>query len=319
MKKILALLFSVFSLHFFVLAQNNLGKTEDMGRISLTPVVSDQYTDIPNVAKQILSTKLQQLASDNGLGAGNLMPRFIITATINVLTKDIIPGPPQMVAENFEVVFFIADYFDQKVFSSVSINLKGVGINETKAFIEGIKLIKPKSPDLKQFVESGKTKIIEYYNSKCDFILKNALSLSSQRKYEEAIYTLTSVPEVCKECFDKAMDAAGPIYQQYVNYLCDQNLAKAKASWAGSMDTYGAQDAGNYLSQIYPDAKCYKEAQELVKEIKERTKELWKFEMKKYDNEIKLEQQRINAYRDVGVAYGNHQQPMTYNTYFLHY
>ena len=318
MKKIILSIVAFFILCFYVSGQNNLGKTEDMGRISLTPIISEQATNIPEAAKQILTTKLTQLATENGMGAGNLMPRFIITAQINVLTKDIIAGPPQMIAQNLEAVFFIADYMDQKVFSSVSVNLKGVGTNETKALIEGIKMIKPQEKQLNHFVESGKIKIIEYYNSQCDFILKTAQSLASQKKFEEAIYTLTSVPEVCKDCFDKSMDAAGPIYKQYIDYLCDQNLAKAKSAWAASMDALGAQEAGNYLSQIYPDAKCYKEAQGLIKEIKEKMKELWKFEMKKYDNQIKLEQQKINAYRDVGVAYGNHQQPMTYNTYFLH-
>ena len=60
---------------------------------------------------------------------------------------------------------------------------------------------------------------------------------------------------------------------------------------------------------IYPDAKCYKEAQQLYDEIKSKVLDDWKFEMKIYQDGVDLESQRINAIRDIGVAYGEGQQP----------
>ena len=43
----------------------------------------------------------------------------------------------------------------------------------------------------------------------------------------------------------------------------------------------------------------------------------WKFEMKQYQDGIDLEKQRINAMREVGVAFGKGQQPTTTNIGFL--
>ncbi|MFZ4797701.1 MAG: hypothetical protein ACOYMA_09420 [Bacteroidia bacterium] len=317
MKKLILSIISICVFSNFLMAQNEIGKTEDLGRISLTPVIAEEATNIPEAAKQIIHSKLQQIATQNGISGSGMMPRFVITLKINILTKDIIPGPPMMISQNLEVVFFIADYIEQKVFSTVSLNLKGVGTNETKAIIEAIKNVNPRSSELKQFVETGKSKIIAYYNTKCDFIILNIQSLAGQKKYEEAIFNLTSVPDVCKECYAKSMGAVEGLYQEYTNYLCDQNLAKAKSVWAANMNVNGAQESGNYLSQIYPNAKCYNEAQELTKEIKERTKELWKFEMKKYDDKLSLQQQRINAFKEIGVAYAHNQTPFLYNLRFL--
>ena len=56
--------FSCLSAH----AQNNLGKTDDLGRISLTPVVPVQMDGMPENARSVLSNKLQQIAVNNGLG-----------------------------------------------------------------------------------------------------------------------------------------------------------------------------------------------------------------------------------------------------------
>jgi hypothetical protein len=71
------------------------------------------------------------------------------------------------------------------------------------------------------------------------------------------------------------------------------------------------------MSYIYPDAKCYGEAQILHKEIKAKVLDDWKFVMKMYQDQVDLESQRISAWRDVGVAFGKNQQPTTYNVNWL--
>ena len=76
-------------------------------------------------------------------------------------------------------------------------------------------------------------------------------------------------------------------------------------------------EAGEYLSQIYPEASCYPEAENLYNEIKAKVLDDWKFEMKKYQDGVDIEMARISAMRDVGVAYGEHQQPTSTNIGFL--
>ena len=69
------------------------------------------------------------------------------------------------------------------------------------------------------------------------------------------------------------------------------------------------------LNQIEPTAKCYPQAEELVAEISKRIGEEWELEKHLVYSAVELEKMRIEAAREVGVAYGTHQQP----TSFLHY
>ena len=177
-----------------VLSQNSLGKSDDLGRISIAAVVPEQAGSIPSGAVSTLENKMRQIVTQNGLGASEYGSRFAILPGINVLSKDITPTAPPQQALTVEFVFYIVDAVSQTIFSQTSVQFKGVGQSEEKAMIQVIKNINPKMGQFKGFVEKGKEKIIEYYNSKCDVFLKTAQSLAGQRKYEEALYILSSVP-----------------------------------------------------------------------------------------------------------------------------
>jgi len=103
--------------------------SEDFGRIVLNTHLADEL-ELPAEASKLLINKLDQITSINGIGGSQANPRFIITADVNVGTKDIIAGAPQMIAQNLEVTFFIADAIAQVVFNSTSVSLKGVGTND---------------------------------------------------------------------------------------------------------------------------------------------------------------------------------------------
>jgi hypothetical protein len=300
-----------------VSAQNSLGKTDDFERISLTPVVVDQIEELPPSAFSLLENKMQQIATKNGLGANSRTPRFIITVNLAVISKDVVSGPPMMIAMNIDATFYIADYQAKTVFSTKTISFKAVGTNTDKAYIDGIKSIRPESPEFKSFVEEGKNKIIAYYNDRCDFILQDAKALTSQKQYQEAIFQLTMVPDVCKDCYMKASNAIGPIFKAYLDDLCNRNLAAARSIWIANPNSSGANEISVLLADILPDAACYGEAQKLVTDIKTKVltdeKRDWNFLMKRWNDSVSLESQRIKAYRDVGVAYGNHQPSTVYH------
>jgi hypothetical protein len=289
-------------------AQNDFKDGES--RIALSIALPDQADPLPDGARTYLVNKLKQAAAQNGLAAEEGYTRFFITAVITPMSKDIVAGPPQQIAQNLEITLYIADGFDQKLYATTTVNAKGVGTNETKSYIDAVKHINTNSKQFKEFAETGKAKIIAYYEAQCDNIIKKAQSLATQKKYEAALYELTAIPDVCK-CYDRALEATADVYQQYIDHLCDVNLAQARSAWAAEQNSYGAKKAGEYLAYIYPDAKCYNEAMSLYREIKGKVLDDWKFEMKIYQDDVDLEKERIKAWRDVGVAYGNHQQPIS--------
>ena len=293
-------------------AQNNASKADDISRIALNTYIPERTAaSLPNPVRNYLENKLSQIASSNGLGGSSSNPRFIITSNVNVVSKDITSSAPAMTSLALDVTLYIGDFQTRTKYASTSLSVKGVGQNESKAYIEALKQINPNSPAIRQFIDQGKTKIIEYYNANCDFLLKEAQALAAQNKYEEAIYKLMSVPDVCKDCYDKAMDAVAPVYKKYIDKTCLMRLSDARNVFHASPNFAGAENARISLSQIDPEASCYGEAKAFTDSVRTRIlkteKRDWDFMMKRYDMDADLRQQRIQAMKEVGVAYGNNQ------------
>ncbi|MBQ8099941.1 MAG: hypothetical protein IJV55_02810 [Paludibacteraceae bacterium] len=284
--------------------------------LALKVLVEDMTEPFPTTAKAHMENKLNMLLTQNGIASSDILSQFFITAKATPLTKDILPGAPTRIAESMEISFYIADYYSQIIYATTSVTAKGIGNTDAKAYMEAIRHINLNSPELKEFVATGKAKVIDYYNTQAPKMLAKANSLANQKKYEEALWLCACIPSECDH-YQSALDAGDKIYQQYVDYLCQVNLAAAKMAWASGQNAMAATEAGEYLAQIYPDAKCYGEAEALYKEIKAKVLDDWKFEMKKYQDGVDLEMQRINSWRDVGVAYGEGQQPTSTNIGFI--
>ena len=280
MKNLIFYIFCLVSIKAFT--QNDKGSSNDIARITLAAYVPEGIDKMPDAARSILANKLNQIITQNGMGGSAFNERFIITANVNVINKDLTPTAPPMTAFVLEVTLYIGDGIEGTKFSSTSISVKGVGENETKAYISALKRISPTNSSIQDFVENGKSKIIEYYNSKC-------------------------------------MDAVGPIYQKQIDKECKSKLMDAATAWNASQDTYGADSAGQILSQIDSNAACYKEALALSNKIAQRVKEIdqrdWKFQLKQQQDNIDIRKATIKAARDIGVAYGNGQKSntITYN------
>ncbi|MFA6482733.1 MAG: hypothetical protein WCW62_09165 [Bacteroidales bacterium] len=289
-------------------AQNTIEKLDDLGRIALNTWVPDQVEYMPDASKSNLENKLSQISTRYGMGASELMPRFIITANVVVQSKDITSTAPPMHALTVEFILYIGDGIEGKVFASTSVSGKGVGASETKAYTAALKSLDPANKNIQKFMEEGKRKIIAYYNSRCDIIIKEAMTLANQHQFDEAIYILMCIPDVCLDCFNKAMDATGPIFQTKIDWECKAKLNAARNAWSTGLSYNAANTAAGILSTIDPEAACFNEAIALTGEIAKRVKEIdgreWDFILKR---EIGLERDRIKAWRDVGVAWGTHQ------------
>lgn len=289
----------------------------DTERLPLTVWIPDDVEDIPPAAVSVLQNKLIQIATQNGITGSTDVMRFIFTANINVITKDITPTAPVMHAYTMSVNMYIGDGVDGKAFSSYSATVKGVGENETKAYLAGLKNIKTNNPDFQRFIQEGKSKIIAYYNSQCDFIIQHARTMANMNRFDEAIWNLSSIPDVCPECWNKAQAALGPIFRQKIDFDCKAKINLANNIWNAGQSWNAANDAGAVLSTIDPNSSCVGEIKVLSNKIEKRIREVdsreWKFI---YDYNIGLTRDWIKAYRDVGVAWGNGQpRTVIYNNF----
>jgi len=270
--------------------------------------VENLMEPFPANAKAQVENKLNQLLTQNSIASTSQDGQFVLTVFAVPQDKNVLPGPPMQIIETMDMTFYIADVANQLVFSSTSVTVKGIGQGEARAYMDALRQVNVQSDNMKQFVETGKQKIIDYYDHEADRIIAEAHALAVAYQYEEAIYKVLSIPSQCK-AGDRALKEAVLIYQEMRDHQCNENLAKAKMAWAAEQNSVGAQKAGEYLANIYPDAGCYEDAMGLYTEIKGKVLDDWKFEMKKYQDGVDLEKQRIEATRAVGIAYGNHQQP----------
>ena len=317
MKRIALFAFCFSLLINFTKAQNSYSKSDDSQRISLGVYIPEQGEEIPEIAKPILSDKIDRVITANSISGSKGNQRFIVVPVVSVLGKEITSTSPALTVISLQTSLYIGDGIEGVKFSTISFSSKGVGQNETKAYIDAIKKINVSNPQIKSFIEDGKKKIIEYYNSRCDFNLERANALSNQNQFDQAIFLLSSVPEITKDCFDKSMQAIVPIFQKAIDLQCSRSLASAKSIWSSGQNIDAANSVADELRNVNPNSACFSEIQKLTDEISKRILDLdkreWGFKLKQQQDQVDINKAMINAARDIGVAYGNNQPDVVYN------
>ena len=269
----------------------------------ITPSADGNYS--PQVSSY-LTNRLRVLTSQTTGISGWVSNQFAIAASYDVLDKQIIAGAPRKIVYELSLSLFIVNINDEKIYASYTTNLRGVGDNETKALLSAFKVLSVDNKEIESFVKKGKQKVLDYFDSNYNNIIKSARTLSAMKNYDAAISKLMAVPECCIG-YELVLNELKQTYQAFVNQHCSENLAQAKMAWLASPNVDGATVAGVYLSEIYPDANCYGEAMELYKEIQKKIGEQWNFVMRQWDDKIKLEQQHLQAMRDIAIAYAQSQ------------
>ena len=166
---------------------------------------------------------------------------------------------------------------------------------------------------VKDCYENAMSKMVDVYRQKleleCQMSLSKAKSLIAQNKWEEAagfleFYTpdLTCYPDVLI------------VLKEINDHKCSIALGKAKAAWSSLNYDLASQN----LSEIPIDSKCAEDADKLGKEILKYSKEVdkrdWDFKLKVQQDEVNITKARIQAAKEVGIAYGQNQpRVITYN------
>ena len=135
------------------------------------------------------------------------------------------------------------------------------------------------------------------------------------KDFEQALGLLMTVPEEVN-CYNKVQEKSIEAYKAYQNQKCIVQLQDAKTQLAAN----NYNNALNILSQIDPSTPCFKESQTLVEnaatKVDQEEKKQWQFQMKVYTDNISLQKQRINAIKDIAVAYYK-SKPTTVNYTYL--
>lgn len=322
MKKILLLLLCMIA-SLAVFPQDGM-----YGRVAIYAELPDNI-NIPDEAKAQLESKLEQIILHYGLANNGLSGRFVLTAKVNVISKDVTPTTPVKISQKLEVVFMVGDVEENKVFESVTMSVSGIGSSETKSLVQAFQQIKVGNPNLKRLMESAQTKIVDYYRNNCDPIIVRANTLVQQQNYDQAMALLLSVPDVCNDCFVKCQNMVAEIYSTQIDYEGRVLIQEARNVWLVKKNYDNAEKALLLLSRINPSASCATEASTLVSEINSHLRSVeaqaaaarkaaWDFKLQQYRDQladrrqahadrVSLAKEAFNSLVQIGMAFGNNQ------------
>lgn len=297
-KLILSLALAVSSLMAFA-----EGKCE----ISIGMQPMQEGDNVPAAVARQLEAKLKQALTFVGVAAADYDCQFFIAGRFDHAFSQQAPGVGGKVLVKTNLQLAICDGSARKVYATETFPLKGVGATDEQALIKALGSLNAGNPKFKTFVENGKNKIVDYFNANYPSYLNKANLALKNRDYGECLYWATQIPECCAG-YGEAAKLIATSYADKINYDSQMLLAKAEGEWAADPTADGAAAAYSYLSQIDPSASCWPEAKALGKKISSVVKQNYDFETKeKYRNAVALEKQRIQAARDVAVAWAENQ------------
>lgn len=283
-KSVIFALLGLLSCFATMSANNNDG-------ISYYPVIAG--LEIPESSRQSLMAKMEQIITKNGYGTKDHADRFVMLAKCNVLEKDVAPTTPPRIAQTVEITFTLGDAVENKTFASTSVELKGIGTNESKAWQTSFNQLKADNASIAELFRQANAKIEEYYSTNCQRIIDEARTLAATGEYEQALANLMSVPDICCECRRRAQAEAVSIYNRMTESKGAELLAKAKNAWSISQDSDGAKKALDYINSIPIESSSYAGAEELIDSISHKlsldNERKWQLMLKKYEDNLQLQ------------------------------
>lgn len=287
--------------------------------VPMSVYIPEDSPSIPYESTEMLTTRMKSAVVKSGFGSTEDVTQFYLTCKSDLLDKHIIPGAPTKYSQSIEMTFFVVDALAQRVFSTTTIEAKGVGNSERQAYTSSFKTFSPSNASVQKFLKEANGKILQYYDSQYRNIISAANALAGIYKYEEALFRLSTIPEACVG-YQEAVDAGLRIYKKYIDDRSRKALMKARTIWNAGQDAYAAAEAGQYIAEVDPDSDCYPEALALNQEIKERVKSdidyYRKIEQRDADYAHTESMATIEAWKSVGVAYGNGQKTNYYKSTF---
>lgn len=278
-------------------ADNALDATINFeGQIKLTVLIPEEEGMPHDMYKQIES-KMMQIVAMNGVGGMGGNPRYVIAPLVNVLQKDITSTAPAKHMIKYDITFYIADIITGTVFSTYNMQTLGVGESDQRAFTAAFASLNPKSAEIQRFVKEGQEKIINYYKTNGAKFIQEADMLASQRKYEQAMAILASIPAEAEPHYSEAVKKSMTVFDEFLKYNAETTLSMMKAALGMQTDGFNTE-AMNYYQMIPAGVPARKEADQLynnyVKSLDAQQKVKWDREQKEWEAELRMREKKAD-------------------------
>ncbi len=278
--------------------------------VAISPYVTAEIAGVPEVSVKSLNHKLTQMVTQNGFGSTS--GAFILTCQVLPLTKEAIPTMPVKYSLELEVSFYLVNTLEKVIVAEYPVTVKAIANSENGAYNQALKLVNPRSPKLRAFMDRCREKITEYYALKLPALVAKAEALAHQDKYEESLAILGSIPESVPE-YIKVQTLSTEIHTKMLDRDAVIQINKARAAIA--QKDFDA--ALKHVNAVHPastlSSKAYamideisskmEEEERLAKEEELRLAQEQKAQAEKvWNDNVELEKLKIEAAKKTAVA-----------------
>ena len=117
-------------------------------------------TSLGEQAQRAIATKLQQLATLNGVGSDDSLACFVLVPQVDVVQSEVAPTAPPRQLVKLSVVLMVMETTNAKsIVAQTEVASKGVGSSGDAAVLNAIQQINVRSAVLKRFMEQAKKSI----------------------------------------------------------------------------------------------------------------------------------------------------------------
>jgi hypothetical protein len=246
----------------------------DLGNIAIAVVVPKSALTVDQ--RNQLGNTLLQAATANGISAMGGVAGFELTPIV-IVTKEGEAGDLQKFKYvTLNVTMAIKQTTQNIAFGSTSVVLNGNGSTREEAITQALGSLSPADERLLKLVETGKSRILNYYQTSCDQIRSDAKARAGTGNAPDAIALLMTVPREASACQKAAAADAAVLYVAYRDAQCDGMVRAARASLS-ARDFEGAKVKAELVD---PGSKCGKSADGVLKDLAKSVTSDHDFELK---------------------------------------
>lgn len=119
-------------------------------------LMSPDSQTLPAAAHQLLENKMVQALTKSGFGGETEACRFVMSCSVVEVNKEITPSNPPMTALKLALTYSVLDVDKGVILASATVNVKGAGENDTKAYLAAIKNVRPSDSSVKKMLDKSR-------------------------------------------------------------------------------------------------------------------------------------------------------------------
>ncbi|PCJ91947.1 MAG: hypothetical protein COA50_15985 [Flavobacteriaceae bacterium] len=284
----------LFLTSFFWIQAQNDGALED--NLNISVVVPLQMDGLTTGQVSKIESKMLRMVSNYGISGEGYTDKFIIYPKYEIYDHKVVEGMQNVHILDVELNLIVKEVRTGKVYSVYNQEITGDGYSRKEAINQSISQMKTKGAGIKIFLQSAKTKILEYYRSNCDRLYDEASTMVNQKRYNEAIALLYPVPEEVRgDCYKKIQRKLDEAYDGYLNKTCEKNLIRAKAEISKNNN----ESALEILASIDTESNCHSSAQKLKAKIEVENESVEQTNTVKSSSVVQVETSKVRKKRRI--------------------